>query len=75
MVLDLYANADATYPGYDIYEYSYGNLASTVRVIPPSPSDYISYYLPNATTTLTSDTQLEWDQLDVSTNTIFTRLK
>jgi hypothetical protein len=75
IVLDLYANGDATYPGYNIYEYSYGNLASTVRVIPPPPSDYINYNLPSATTTLTSSTKLEWDQLSVSATTVFTRIK
>lgn len=79
IVLDLYFNqytsGGSTISGYDIYEYSYGNLASTIRIIPPAPTDYINYNLPAATTTLTSTTTLEWDQLTVTANTVFTRLK
>ena len=64
-VLDLYHNGDSTYPGYDIYEYSYGNLAQTIRVIPQAPSIYFNTTLPVAPS-LTSSTNLQWDMIDGS---------
>ena len=64
-VLDLYHNGDSTYPGYDIYEYSYGNLAQTIRVIPQAPSIYFNTTLPVAPS-LTSSTKLQWDMIDGS---------
>ena len=65
-VLDLYDNANLNYPGYDIYEYSYGNLAQTIRVIPPTRSIYFNTTLPASISTVTSPNRLQWDITDGS---------
>lgn len=72
-MLDLYYNGDTNYPGYDIYEYTYGNLAQTIRVIPPPPSEYINIPLPTSTSTTESPNRLSLDIMDVNTNSIYYR--
>ena len=62
-VLDLYFNSDSTYPGYDVYEYSFGNLAQTIRVIPPAPSIYFNVTLPSSSSVVASYFLLEWTMI------------
>lgn len=57
-VLDLYYNGDSSFPGYDIYEYSYGNLAQTVRIIPPAQTIYFNTTLPAANNLIFSSKRL-----------------
>lgn len=66
VVLALYANNNAGNPGYSIYEYTYGNLAQTVRVIPTAPSPYISFGYPTNSFTQASSTQFQWDFLNLA---------
>lgn len=66
VVLALYANNNASNPGYSIYEYTYGNLAQTVRVIPTAPSPYISFSYPTNSFTQASSTQFQWDFLNLA---------
>jgi len=71
-VLDLYYNGDSTYPGYDVYEYSFGNLARTIRVIPPVPSIYFNVTLPASSSSVSSPKRLEWTMI-VSTDLVINR--
>lgn len=43
LVLDLYYNGLDNNKGYDIYSFSYGNLASTIKVIPPVDPPYLTF--------------------------------
>jgi hypothetical protein len=73
-VLDLYYNSNSTYPGFAVYGYNYGSIASTVRVIPPTPSEYLNFTLPTFTSKVESASpsgRLQWDMLDVTTNTVY----
>ena len=73
-VLDLYYNSDTNYPGYDVYEFKFGNLAKTIRVIPTPPSEYLAVTYPTNTATHASDTSIDYDFLNVAANTNFTRI-
>lgn len=66
MLLDLYYNGDASNPGYSIYEFSFGNLASTIRVIPPVRSDYLSFSFPTNTYHAQRSSRFQWDFLNVA---------
>lgn len=71
VVLDLYPNNDASNPGYSIYEFSYGNLASTIRVIPPLPDAYLTFDYPTHTAVNNNPVpdRFQWDFLNVGTDT------
>lgn len=43
LILDLYYNGLDTNKGYDVYSFSYGNLASTIKVIPPFEPPYLTF--------------------------------
>jgi hypothetical protein len=43
LILDLYYNGLDTNKGYDVYSFSYGNLASTIKVIPPVDPPYLTF--------------------------------
>ncbi len=71
MVLDLFYNNYPANPGYFVNEFSYGNLASTIRIIPPTPADYLSFSYPTYTTVISSPTRFQWDFLNVATDTTY----
>ena len=68
VVLDLYANGVVS---YNVYSYSYGNLASTVRVIPPSIPIYLNFTYPTNNVLLPSPNLYAWDVLATVTDTTY----
>lgn len=43
LTLNLYYNGLDTNKGYNVYSFSYGNLASTIKVIPPTDPPYLTF--------------------------------
>ncbi len=66
VVLDLHPNQAIA---YNIYSYMYGNLASTVRVIPPPIPIYLNFTYP--TTVISYPNIYQWDFLAISTDTTY----
>lgn len=70
----MYYNGDSSYPGYNIYEFSFGNLAQTVRIIPPTKSIYFNTTLSSPLNNLIASTKLlQFDYVDGLPNTTFYR--
>jgi hypothetical protein len=63
-VLDLYDNGSTSNKGYDIYSYSYGNLASTIKVIPAATPAYLTFTPSVFTTFTTSASSFGWIYLN-----------
>lgn len=64
VVLDLYYNGDSSDPGFNIFEFSFGNLASTIRVVPPTIPSYISFSYPTNTDVQSSTDNFQWNFLN-----------
>jgi hypothetical protein len=73
VLLNLYDNGITGARGYDIYEFSYGNLASTMKITPPTTNYYIDFTPPNSNPS-TFPNALDWTYIDTSsgTSSVFT---
>ena len=66
VLLNLYDNGMAlASKGYDIYQFSYGSLASTMKIEPPASTYHIDFTPSSSTTTI--DNVLVWTNIDSST--------
>ncbi len=43
MILDLYDNGLTSGRSYDVYSFAYGNLASTIKIVPPAVPPYLKF--------------------------------
>ena len=61
MILNFYDNGLISSRSYDVYSFAYGNLASTIKVIPPVTPPYLKF-TPSLTfsSTLSSDSSFLW---------------
>lgn len=66
VVLDLYYNGNSADPGYNIYEFYFGNMASTIRVVPPVPANYLYFTFPTNTYNAQSSSRYQWDFLNTA---------
>ena len=60
LILDLYYNGLETNKGYDVYSFSYGNLASTIKVIPPVEPPYLTFTSSAFTSSLSLQDSYSW---------------
>ena len=60
LILDLYYNGLDTNKGYDIYSFSYGNLASTIKVVPPVDPPYLTFTPSAFTSSLSLQDSYSW---------------
>jgi hypothetical protein len=60
IVLDLYDNGNSTDHGYFVYSFSYGNLASTIKIVPAAIPAYISFPPPTSTSHVAYPSAFEW---------------
>jgi hypothetical protein len=70
MVIDLYDNGAASNRGYDIYSFSFGNLASTIKVIPTATPPYLTFTPTTFTSSISSPSQYLW--FYINTGSAFT---
>jgi len=69
IVLNLYSNGATTNQGYDVYSFSYGSLASTIRVIPPSLPTYLSFTPPTSTSSIfASSSNFMWTYINTGSS-------
>lgn len=59
MVLVLYSNGAANI-AYNIYQFSYGNLASTIRVVPAAAPSYLTFTPDTFSSSVASSSQFQW---------------
>jgi len=67
VVLNLYDNQLTAAKGYDIYEFKYGNLASTIQIVPPTHIYYIDFTSTSISTPTVSTDRYDWIYLDSTT--------
>lgn len=69
IVLNLYSNGATTNRAYDVYSFSYGNLASTIRVIPPAIPPYLTFTPPTYTSAVSaSSSGFMWTYINTGTS-------
>lgn len=67
ILLNLYDNGMAlSSKGYDIYEFNYGNLASTMKIVPPASTYHIDFIPSSSITPTTISNVLVWTYIDSS---------
>lgn len=69
MVLDLYSDG-AVNLGYNIYQFSYGNLASTIKVIPVASLPYLTFTPSTFSSSKASSSQYQWFYINTGASAI-----
>jgi hypothetical protein len=64
VVLNLYDNGLTTNKGYDIYSYSYGSLASTIKVVPVAVPSYLTFTPSTYTSSVISSSSFSWTYIN-----------
>jgi hypothetical protein len=64
--VNLYLNASTQ--SYNIYSFSYGSLATAVKVKPPKIPIYLSFDYPGTMTTVEDSSTYIWDYLNKTTS-------
>ena len=74
IVLNLYDNGLASSPGYDLYSYSYGSLASTIKVIPATAPSYLQFTPSTYTSSVISSSSFSWIYINTGSSATVTNI-
>lgn len=74
IVLDLYDSGSTSSPAYDIYSYSYGSLASTIKVVPSPVPPYLKFTPSTYTSSFISSSSFSWVYINTATTATTTTI-